>query len=369
MPPFWAHKCKCCGCVIGSDDFNRANSDDISTGSTLGWTEAQGNGTINSNKLRITTADTILFCDTESTTPRVRVTLGEINFSANNAPFRFFFNAVDVDNWWALQIDAGSDPGAKIVQAVAGVETELHAYSFSGFLIDHTSTQTLNACITSFDQLVFAISGVARGFYDITSLTSGKVGLGTSSTFSGTLDLDDFTLDRANDAAGDTFEDDFPLGLPNCQCIAGVGGCPLNVKYPFVLRVVLAGLANGTCGSATTLNGTYDCEFYSSTFGGGVWTTIWRVTFSAICGFNELRVYMDDSGGGILEVRLLPASGLGRITWDGFDTTTLTPGRCVIEDGDSTVSTNVEDTTGTDPFDPNGPEVDESASTATISIP
>lgn len=359
---------ECCECELGDDSFNRANSDDISTGSDLGWTEAQGNGTINSNKLRITTADTILFCDTESPTPRVRVQLSEINFSANNAPFRFFFNAVDVDNWWCLQMDAGGDPALKIVQAVAGVETELHSYSLGGPTIDHTATQYLKACITSHDQLVWAVGsgavgvGFSRGFYDITGLTSGKVGLGTSSTFSGTLDLDDFSLDKANDAAGAAHESDFILGLPDCQCITGVFGCPLNVKYPFVLRVVLAGLANGTCGSATSLNGTYDCEFlYSQSL-----ETIWRVTFAPICGFQELRVELGTGG---LKVKLLTALSLA-ITWSDFDNApSPSTNACVVEEAIERTSATVVDTSSTDPFDPNGPEVDESASTATISIP
>lgn len=53
-------------CVFASDNFNRADNTDVTTGSTCGWTETNGNWSIVSNKVRIATTFGRLTCATSN---------------------------------------------------------------------------------------------------------------------------------------------------------------------------------------------------------------------------------------------------------------------------------------------------------------
>jgi hypothetical protein len=62
---FFFVTCPCCGsCEICTDDFTRADSTDIDTGSSCGWTETAGSWEIASNTLRTASSNAEATCDT-----------------------------------------------------------------------------------------------------------------------------------------------------------------------------------------------------------------------------------------------------------------------------------------------------------------
>lgn len=351
----------CCECVIGDDDFNRADSSDISTGSALGWTKTRGDAEIVSNKLQFTTPDTILFCNTEPPTPRLRVLVVWVDFSQNGDCFRIYFNAEDEDNWWAIELEAGASGKVRVIKCVAGSEDMKHQWTVN---TPHTVVSSIGLCVTSDDQVVFHIEdnntgGGGRWFYDIDNLEHTGWGIGVPTAFGGTLLVDTISLDGANDAAGTVREDSG--ALPDCQCRAGVAQCFLNLKYPFILRVVIAGMADGTCGDGSDLNGTYDLELFRSgvDMSGPFDLVEWKITFAPVCVYDTLILQWSGSS---FKLYLTHAAATGVIEWADFSVPSDDPTTfCVVPEGD----TRTSDVT----FHFSAPEFNSTACTAELSIP
>lgn len=197
MPFLTSPSCLCCeACPICSDDFDRADDTDISTGSDCGWTEDAGNPSISSNKLRFTTTDAIATSNTKKVGGNVHVSV-KVTFDTSGDKARIYLDYQDSNNFKYVELLAGNalSGHARIGEVVAGsdsaIDTETGTITVPG-------THTLIGCIS--DDGVFSGGGsglslAATGY----APSNDTFGLGTGDTVGGNVDFDDFVATVVSD--------------------------------------------------------------------------------------------------------------------------------------------------------------------------
>ncbi len=272
----------CCSCDKGSDDFQRPNAGNIDTNSPFGWTAISGGATLSGNKAVYTDSNAIELFGLSHSDGYVKVRT-KITHSASGKPARLYLGYVSTTNFLAVEIERRSTSiyDVRIVDGSGSVLAE-HLRAFANTAL----TYTIEICVTTHGQLVWRASDLsfpqppATGAFDVVVPSSGTVGMGTGSLSTGSVTFDDFVLEAPN------------IGS-SCLCKTGLACCQAGVYYPLNCRITLSGIANGTCGNATDLNGNWDLVFSASSENsappGGIVT--YQASISpAICDIDRVEV-------------------------------------------------------------------------------
>ncbi len=226
--------CDAADCIYCEDDFDRANSSDIDTGSDCGWTEESGNPTIASNELSFPAAGIATSDTTQAgSTPKIRVEVdGECASSGDTA--RIIFNFVDTSNYdyFEMKVGAASAGSIRLVTVSSGTPTTVD--SVTSVTIPTAVMHTL--CLSySSGQAVGSWteggggSGLEAVWGEVTEV-NGVVGLGTDS---GCL-FDDFSFQKHSSLQTG-------CGL----CLVKCGSC--SAGGPGFLLVTIADLIDDSC--------------------------------------------------------------------------------------------------------------------------
>jgi hypothetical protein len=234
---FWAG-CPCCSsgpCQFASDTFNRADNTDINTGSTVGWTETSGSWSIASNKLSTSSANAKATASTAHPdgTPYMKVvTIVQGDTSGDTI-------RIDVGDIYA-EAKLGAGTGyLKIYDSGGNVVSE------DDTLTLHTgSAYTFTVCVNSSGvQASLFLGFTVTNITWLGTVTGSTFALGTGGTVTGTVTFDSVTADRVEAACS------------TCGVFCNAA-CNDNTS-PAYYQVVISGMANGSCGSCASYDGTY----------------------------------------------------------------------------------------------------------------
>lgn len=190
----------CCSivCHYATDNFNRANNADPNVGSSCGWTVDAGSAPINTNQMRITTANTIAKCNASGNAEKfieaavTATTVGDI--------YRFYFDYTNSGDWQALEIEV-LPAGAFTYVDVRLIDDTLAYTNYGGkVVLDTTIANTFRVCIQNGELTVYVGGSVWASFTNVTA-SSGFAAIGTGGTVTGTVIFDSFELYDAADMA------------------------------------------------------------------------------------------------------------------------------------------------------------------------
>jgi hypothetical protein len=185
---------ECCSesdpCIICADNFDRADSTDIDTGSECGWSEDAGNPTITSNVLRVSSANAVIISTTQQPDgdPDVYLTVS-VRSSASGDKIRLIGDYLDASNYHYLEVTIGVSGSMAIGKRTAGVDATLASGSVSA---PANTWLSMDLCINA-----TRISSIAGGLLlsSATTASNPEFGLGTGGTVTGNVEFDDFTAE------------------------------------------------------------------------------------------------------------------------------------------------------------------------------
>jgi hypothetical protein len=295
--------CPVCACTTVDDDFTRANSTDVDTGSPGGWTEVDGDWSIASNKLSISATNAVLKCDTDSPSNDISISLG-ISSSSVGDKIRIMLSYVDDNNYICGEgtVASGNTGRWKIISRVSGTDTVLR-----DIRANMSTSDTWVLCYTAATGRLWIGSGSATyttATYIVGALANKTVAIGTGSIVASSITFNRFKLQ---------------LSTPSCSpcpsCPSCSGSTLGTLAMSDTITVTLSSLANSSCGSCATLNGVYHLNLIGGVCGGGLIcnatnsTTCagWEYKFpSTICGMNYLYVGVSTTApGGPYTIRVL----------------------------------------------------------------
>ena len=262
-------------CAIFSDTFTRA--DDADPGCS--WTEVSGTSAITSNKLAFTAAG-IAICNVvhpaNESTMLVQV---DFTHDTSTSICDVLIAVVDSSNYYYVRFTvAGASGSVAIRRNNAGVHTTLA--SQTGVTINTSTTYTALVCMT--DSGVIWVGGVPSVFLAAqtpATPTGAQAGVGCSG--SGTATFDNFAVTATYHETVDS----------TCQkCFSTCVRCDNDVA-PSTLKVVVTGIANGTCGTCAGLDGTYYLPFREANAAYCIWR---QDSISTECALNwRVFAYLD----------------------------------------------------------------------------
>lgn len=201
----------CCAveCLLFDDNFTRANSSTVGNG----WTEQNGDWSITTNNLEVSSASAIITRDAGTDDFTLAVTFNSIGSTAAGAP-RIIFNWIDNSNYDFIEArTSGTVFDCLVNQRIAGVETAIAASKLStGEFVNNI---IFRMCFK--DDIVWLRLGIngdvgsdgqARTLTFNRTLASTIVGVGTSGSYSGTLSVDRFVITDHSGSSGFGFDID-----------------------------------------------------------------------------------------------------------------------------------------------------------------
>ena len=236
----------CCGpppCTQFEDNFDRSNNTNIGSD----WSEEEGDWSIASNKLSISSANALCLCQASLDHPYSLEVV--YNATTLNDLIKIVFNYVDSDNYSFVLIEIEPDTFInflKIVDRVGGVETVLVNTSdgsdvstdidvklcvFNSYVILQTPGQNVSAHITS---------------------SSSVCGLGTGSILTGTVTFNNFVIHTP-----DSINPECSPSICDIDCDCSPDFDTLVTTH---LEVEIAGIVNNSpvdCSDCSDLNDTY----------------------------------------------------------------------------------------------------------------
>lgn len=278
----------CCSCDAFDDTFDRADSTNLGAN----WTETSGNSDITSNALRFNAITNGVALYNQTVTPFIVIS-GVVRFGTTGDIARVYFDWVDASNFWCAEFKCGTGGYTKIIQCVAGAETDQAS----------VSPTTPNASATDLDFEVCITDFAIRAIFFNTSAShpdtndphmaacyatitpSGTFGLGTGGTCAGAVSFKDLRA-RRTDATGGT------QWFTNGSATTGVClTCVKNIRVtegysPYLeAQVTISGIVDGTCSTCdSALNGTFILPMPRA-------GTQWALPITD-CAFSEMRVQM-----------------------------------------------------------------------------
>lgn len=203
--------CMDCCCDVGSDDFNRSDSTNITTGSPIGWTEVAGDATIASNRLATTTSNTLCVSGLSvAGDSMVRVT---VRHGSGSDISRVVLGYIDANNYLFAEFRVSTGGYLRLYQRASGSNTQLATVAL-------TTTTTgvdyaLTVCVRGQNFSIECASPNEVISARITPLGSSGYGLGLASgTIASGVEWDDFVATKTKDHCSrcdgcDIFDDTF----------------------------------------------------------------------------------------------------------------------------------------------------------------
>lgn len=224
---FWC----CCECEVFADAF---------PGSTYGsaWNVRSGTWTVVSGRLRTSSTNAMIICDTAAGTSGVATVSGAA-FPGSGSSYRLIGAYLDDNNYVYLEVELTVFGYAYLYKVEAGTPTLLDSLINEGAL----DTSTLSLCWTGFSVSAQA-GGAVRTLHGTAITTGTKAGVGSGSIAS-SVSFDDFSVGKhllqqsncdecpeCNDACADglpdTIEVTFPGGWSNSASTTGATTPGLN---------------------------------------------------------------------------------------------------------------------------------------------
>lgn len=268
-------------CDFHDDDFNRADSSSLGSN----WTVVSGTWDIHTNALRTTSANAVVI-NTNVLTPGANG--WAVVATPDGTEFgRLILGYVDANNYYYAEgrnAIVGAGRASRIVQKSSGTDTvltEVLGDFTPKFFCYQPALNRLSAGSTS--------SGWYLVADNIPTITSTVCGLGSGASAGTTFDP--FSIVYTGTGAWSS------VTLAPCQTCDGCSACVgINSGLPD-LEVVIAGLTNNSCGSCSSLNGTYQLRNYGQINNGIITTCYWVYKFpSTICGMKYMTAYIQSDG-------------------------------------------------------------------------
>jgi hypothetical protein len=239
-------------CLYGTDTFDRSNSTNIDTGSTIGWTEASGAWEISSNKLASTSAG-IALCDLSNplSLPNVVVT-ADVQHTTHNSSCDLIVAAVDSSNYYVVRyiFNTSGNGSIKIEKVTSGTPTTLVTFPHDLGTIQHAA----KVCVSD-DRITAYLDGVAKITTPIQVFSGDLVGV--SSTGSGTANFDNFSVSHSYSTSAS--------GCEVCEVVLTCSGCTPG-EVPATVTISVSGLSDETDmdspgQNCASLNGTFVLDY------------------------------------------------------------------------------------------------------------
>lgn len=316
--------CNCCeGCIICDND--------------CGWTVEAGTAdTSLTGVVDITAANTVVTSNANSASGVVEIVLtASLSAFDDGDEARVIFKYLDADNYWYGQLTIGTSGTLKLYERSGGVTTQRATAAYSSAAGD---TYTLRCCYGNNAVTVTETTAGVRVSYTtgtaIDDQLSAGVGSGACST------LIEFT--------SFVYEYMFSVDKPDCnQChICKPTDCVLDT-IPESIQVVISGIANNSCTSCGSFNGTFVLDFVPSLAPA---LCVWRYYFpSAVClvdfiqlNMNNglLTLYITQNSPPNASVSLSGAGSTNCATWSGVSLSPPggSPALCVMTGASATVT-------------------------------
>lgn len=251
------------GCEICSDDFQRSNGTDITTGSDCGWSEAAGSWSISSNALITTSSDAIALSSTSHPLGTANMRVRAVVYMPTSGDIaRILIAYTDSTHYWYAEYKVGASGYIRIYQVNGGSPVQKRTLSVA---TTASSFYTLCVSITNANLLVVGLynfSSVLQGTLAHQGSFSGsQFGLGTG-TITGTATFDNFEASTTNDSDP----------CPACS-VARCTECDSDVTASAQMKIVYpadAPWGSGTyyldfCGGGTSFGGSPYCFFMGAT--------------------------------------------------------------------------------------------------------
>ena len=282
-------------CQFHDDNFNRADSSSLGSN----WTVVSGTWSITSNQLQTSSPSAIVINTNVPTlgTQGMAVRCSTVDY------IRIILGYVDTDNYYYHECvpKGGGDNYSRIVQRSGGVETVLQE------VIGNEGGRMF--CYEPQYSRLVAGNGNGSSTHiianDISPITSTVCGIGTAPGLTGTGIFDDFDVEYVGPGT-------------TCQLCDNCSSCDGQNRNLPDIQVVISGLTNNTCGSCTSINGTYILQHIGQLTPG---ICYWRYIFpSTKCGMKYLTAFMGSSANTwtvILQDTHINTAPLShRMTWD-----------------------------------------------------
>jgi hypothetical protein len=203
---------------------------------------------------------------------------------------------LDASNYHFAEIQAGASNGTlKLFKREGGANTQLGStVTLTGFNAGESATLTV--CWSWAGGYLQANVSIAGGTFTAGELTAGHggqySGLGISGA-SGTATFDNFELRNLTELCGE------------CVDLVECDACEDPNSLPAIVKLVVVGLADGTCSNCPTLNGTYILDFIEvfhticSLEEGPLFGCMWSITLPSTCGDGDqdgISVFLGANG-------------------------------------------------------------------------
>lgn len=291
----WSPGCNCCGgtpaCRVDADDFS---------GALGAFTQVSGVWTIISNELTTSSASGILRHDTAHPDAEAEFWVYvKVKAGASGDKQRILVAYTDSTHYVAGEVTiAGSSSKLKIYENSGSGEVLMAEADATG---GAGTWHELWVCYTGmYDSggpayvttINFIDWDAGRQFYTVSARTTESglhVGLGTGDTVGGTVYFDDFDYQKHQSETN-----------PDClNCRPECNHC-LDGNAPPVLKLVISGLADDTCGDCAAYNGTYYVPFKESLASGScIWELSGQSSPSSCHTTYTLTVELWRSSGGM----------------------------------------------------------------------
>lgn len=237
----WCCPCEA-GCEFFSDNFTRSDDDDPGA-----YTEVSGDWDISSNALVTSSSNGVLIADAEHPDgdPDIKVTV-TVNIATDGDIARIILDYVDSSNYWFAEVKAGTGAYLRIYQRSGGSNTQMADVSIT------RATGTFSFCgsIEGTNIRAFVVGG-GDSCGALGSFSSPAWGIGTG-TITGTVTITDVSASVVSETC------------EPCQTVCGV--CCAGDVAPFQMKIVVTGVANGTCVDCNGFNKTYYLDHTSTCF-------------------------------------------------------------------------------------------------------
>lgn len=274
----------CCkkteGCDICSDNFNRADGDDVDVGSSCGWTEVSGAWSIASFALTTSDTNAVVRCDATHPDETGAAHLIAFVTAPNGALVRLIFNYVDSGNYHFAEAKVGFGATIAIYQRSGGTETQLVTRTAT---IAAGSPFSLMVCFT--EGIAVASVGTSAITAEISTASALRyVGLGTGGTVPSVVTFDDFSFSKPYDANNPDCDE---CVRPDCNLCEDSEG---NKTSPRVMKLTLTDVPNNAapdgCLDCSQFEGVILCEYIGKVdCGFGQIRDIWKsASFDIDCG-------------------------------------------------------------------------------------
>ena len=188
---------------------------------------------------------------------------------------RLIIAYADSSNYWFCEVQPGATNGTlKLFQRSGGVNTQ-QGPTQTVFGLQATNTATVFLCVgggyvrtTAYKTLG---TNASISFAASPTITSKAAGVGTGAGTSN-VKFDDFTYSKSE------FES---ATCPDCPGPSNCSACSTDTASSYTITI--SGLTNGTCGTCSSLSGTYSVPYLGSTCNGGGFSV------STSCGTLDIQ--------------------------------------------------------------------------------